>query len=376
MSDSKKSVGIITFQWFNNYGTVLQAYALQTALKRLGYAASIVPITCNHLSGWRRFLAKSLRGVLMKINLFLWERGNRRRNMYNAFRQQNFDYGPLSPLSFQQLMKRPLSYDALVWGSDNIWGPWCVRLDDAPMSGVFFGDGVAHVRKIAYAASTGAHLELHPEYREAISRVKSAGFERIGLREKANVKVFEANGVAATHVPDPSLLLAAKDWAAVEERDMCPARPYVLGYELGHIGSLTVRQGCAVVAAAGGLDIRMPYPQAYWRDRSVACYPNPLQWVALFHHAQCVVTDSFHGVMFSLIFKRPFVFIPAQDESGIPNMRVNEMLGYVGLESRILPESADTEALKSLMEEPIDWPSVGRKLEAFRNQGVEYLKQI
>lgn len=372
----KNRIGIITFQWLNNYGTVLQAYALQTALKRLGYASSIVPITCTYLCGWRRFLAKTPKGLLMKFNQFLWERGNRRRNTYNTFRHRNFDRGAVKPLSFRDMMKASLPFDALVWGSDNIWGPWCVSLDDAPMSGVFYGDDINHKRKIAYAASTGAFLDLHPDYLTVLKRIKAAGFERIGLREAANVKVFEANGIHAMHVPDPSLLLTDEDWAKVEQTETLPNTPYVLGYELGHEGTISVRKGCAAVAAGEKLAVRMPYPKSYWRDRQVACYPTPFEWIALIRHARYVVTDSFHGVMFSLIFKRPFVYISGRDESGRLNMRANEILGYVDLKSRIVPEKTDAVILRQLMGEPIDWTSVGRKLEAFRNQGIEFLKQI
>lgn len=369
-------IGIITFQWFNNYGTVLQAFALQTVLRKLGHEVNIVPLQCNQLTGWRRFLAKTPRGFLMKLKRFLWERGNRRRNDYDAFRAQNFEYGGVSPLTFAQALCHKWTEDVLIWGSDNIWGPWCVVPEDRLMSGVFYGDGIKHARKIAYAASTGARMDQHGKYQEVIDRIRAAGFEKIGLRESVNVRVFEAESVMAQHVPDPSLLLMAEEWGCVEDVSLIPATPYVFGYELGHIGSISIRQGCEAIARQIGCEVRIPYPQAFWKNRDVACYPKPLEWIALLHHAECVVTDSFHGVMFSLIFQRPFVYIPGKDEGGLLNMRVNEILSLVNLKSRILPQGADETELKRLMAESIDWDRVSKALAKFREIGLEFLRTI
>lgn len=370
-----KNIGIFTFQWFDNYGTVLQAYALQTCLKGLGHNAHIVPLSSNHLKGLRRFMSKTPWGAWQKLMTFLWEGGNRRQNMYNKFRQMHFDYSR-SPLSFTEALSTIWSEDVLVWGSDNIWSPWCVWPDDQPMSKVFFGDGIVHKRKLAYAASTGALFERHPKCREVLARIKQAGFEAIGLREMANVGFFRENGIDVVHTPDPSLLMTREMWGAYECDDLVPGSQYVFGYELGHLVKFSVRECCEEIASGQPLKVLIPYPKKFWRDRDVACHPDPFEWIALLSHATYVVTDSFHGVMFSLIFHRPFIFLSAHDEDGRVNMRANEILKKVGLISRVLPENAEKRDLLELMSTPIDWPKVDAILEGFRKEGIEFLKRI
>ena len=373
---AKRNIGIITFQWLDNYGTVLQAYALQTVLDRLGYDAHIVNLEGNALKGIRRFLSKSLKGLWKRLMTVAWEGGNRRHNQYDAFRRKYFKYGSKRSLTFKEALSTAWSEDVLVWGSDNIWGPWCVFPDDGPMARLFYGYGINHPRKIAYAASTGAPLELHQDSEHIIDLIRSAGFDRIGLRETCNVSLLRGKGVSAELVPDPSLLLMDDEWAVMEDTACLPMRPYVFGYELGHVVLPSVRNGCEAISKTENLDVRIPYPKAFWSNRDVACFPTPFEWVALVRHAECVVTDSFHGVMFSLIFNRPFLFIQSKDDGGLLNMRAHEILRYVWLESRVRQHAATDTQIRAVMSEPIDWERVRSILMDFRKTGITFLEQI
>ena len=295
--------------------------------------------------------------------------------MYNEFRQKHFDYRR-SPLSFAEALSTTWREDVLVWGSDNIWSPWCVLPDDQPMGKVFFGDGIRHPLKVAYAASTTALLERHPKCLEVLGRIRKADFKAIGLREFGNVAFFRENGIDVVHVPDPSLLLSREKWMALANNRLVPEQSYVFGYELGHQVSMPVRECCEAISDAKSSKVIMPYPKRFLRNSNVACYPNPFEWIALLGNARCVMTDSFHGVMFSLVLNRPFLFLPALDETGMPNMRACEILRQVGLESRIVPIGAGEKYLRELMSTPIDWHKVDATLESFRNEGIEFLKHI
>ena len=230
-----KSALIITFQWFNNYGTVLQAYALQTTLESLGVNANILPLQIRE-SWLRRLLAKTLSGTIEKLNKYIQERGNKWRNGFDAFRKAYFNYGQYKPTSFDDAIK--CNYDekdVLVFGSDNIWSLGCIDFDGA-MSGVFLGDRIVHRRKVVYAASTAGDITLQEKFAQALERIKRSCFSAISLRERINVKTFSQYGLNAELVPDPTILLTSSQWETIEKKKGRMEKNYVFGYDLGACG--------------------------------------------------------------------------------------------------------------------------------------------
>ena len=368
-----KRVGIVTYQWYDNYGTVLQAYALQHSLVKLGCDTHIIPLMTAHESLLHRMVAKSVRGTLQKWNKILREGWNRRHNSFERFRTAYFNYGGQKPLAFSDATKKDYREDALVFGSDNIWSRGCYYAN-SDMAAVFLGDGIKHSRKFAYAASTGGRISNDPHCNTTIDRIKNAGFLKVSLREAVNMDVFAERGVIAEVVPDPSLLLTAQEWNAVATGPS-EKYAYVFGYDLGHKGGISVRKGCDVIAKENGYRVRIPYPIRWWHDRSVAVRPGPEEWLSLISNASFVVTNSFHGVMFSLIFNRPFVFVKIQDrgERGELNMRALDILKTAGLEDRIVSSEQD---IRHVMDMPIDWTVVNAKIGRFRQVGIDYLKEV
>lgn len=368
-----KSVGIFTFQWFDNYGTVLQAYALQRTLAKLGCDAHIIPLVTARESMLHRVVAKSIKGTLQKWGKIVSEGWNRRHNSFERFRTAYFNYGGQAPLRFDEAIKKDYSEDALVFGSDNIWSWGCYYANPA-MAAVFLGDGIRHARKFVYAASTGGRISNDSHCDITIDRIRNAGFLKVSLREAVNMDVFAKRGVNARLVPDPSLLLTAQEWNAVA-LDSSENAAYVLGYDLGHKGGVSIKEVCDVVAGESGCNVKIPYPIRWWHDRSIAVRPGPEEWLSLILNARFVVTNSFHGVMFSLIFNRPFVFVKIIDsgERGELNMRAFDILKTAGLEDRVI---ASKQEIRHVMGLPIDWTRVNAKIGSFRQVGIDYLSEI
>ena len=368
-----KRIGILTFQWFDNYGTALQAYALQLALMKLGCNVRIIPVAPAAESTLHRLVAKSASATIQKWNKILREGWNCHHNGFKRFRDRYFNYGGLSPLAFDEATQMTFDDDVIVFGSDNIWSWGCYSTNPA-MASVFIGDGIKHARKVVYAASTGGRISCDPHCDDTIARIKAAGFARVSLREQANVDIFAAHGIKAELVPDPSLLLDANDWEQISPLK-ADVGDYVFGYDLGHSGGVGIREGCDIVAKTLGCEVKIPYPLKWLRDKSVAVKPDPSQWISLIRSARFVVTNSFHGVMFALIFNRPFAFVKinASGEKGELNMRAFDILKTTGLEDRVVESKI---GLECVMGTTIDWGMVNAKVAKFRQTGIEYLNEI
>ncbi len=366
-----KTAEIITFQWYDNYGTVLQAYALQTALRRLGIAAHIVPMEVARDTGVRRVFSKTLRGTCSKLERFCRERGSRWHDGFEKFRQIYFDYGNKQHCSFAKALKMKHDADYLVFGSDNIWSPWAVGLDSV-MAKVFFGDGITHSRKIVYAASTGAALTGYDRKDAVVERIKCGGFQRISCREQSNADFLRERGIQAVLAPDPTLLLDADEWRQITEMPPREHGSYVFGYDLGHPGAISVLSACKEFARRKDLAVRIPFPRKIWAARNYACFPTPVQWLGFVWNAAFVVTNSFHGVMFSLLFHRPFAYIPISGATSGLNARAFAIMERCSLMERVVAEG---NRLDDIAGKHIDWDSVDMETVRFRQCGIDYLKE-
>ena len=365
-----KKVGILTFQWFDNYGTVLQAYGLQTALKQLGYEAHIIPLKVHERQGLFRILSKSLKGICFNLSRYCADHGGRRHRGYMQFREKYFDYGGLEPMFFNEALRYDFAEDTLIWGSDNVWSPWCVGMNNS-MGQVFFGNGIRHTHKITYAASTAGYLSSYSKWREVLKIIGDSNFSAIALRERVNCELFRKAGFEVTETPDPAFLLTQDQWRNVESvPKKVSNRPYIFGYDLGHKGFSTIRSCCEIVAKKNNAEVKMPYPSEFWSNWDIACYASPQEWLWYIRNAEAVVTNSFHGVMFSIIFNRPFIYVPIQGEDMSLNMRAVEVLESVCLKCRQFDGLDD---LDSLMHTPIDWSAVNERVRQIRQIGLSYL---
>ena len=361
-----KKALIFTLQYSDNYGTVLQAYALQKALRQLGMSACIAPIMPKRPNVFRRFIGRTVNDTIRKIRQEYWH--CRRGRFFKGFRSDWFDYGGLGRIWFSDVSRTDFSgFDALVYGSDNIWGA-ANRVDPVDAE-VFFALNVDHPHKIAYAPSSGGNLMLDPLKDEICRLVKLGGFHHVSCREETSVKAFHEHGINATKVPDPTLLLDESDWSGVEES--CGAEGFVFGYDMGHENQKGIRGICRELAHGEG-DIRIVYPNDWRRNEKEGSPMTPSQWVWSIHHARSVVANSFHGIVFAIIFRRPFLYVPIIGIKERYNGRAKEVLQLCGLESREYRLGIDA---VSQMNAQIDWWDVENRISRFRTEGFDFLKK-
>ena len=346
---NKKKIGIVTITNDGyNFGNRLQNYALQTVLGRMGYNVETLnrPIRENQRLWWKRkkmvlhyFLPFRRQISHIKAgNFYFW---NRRYIKWSNFVATD---DVLPSISNQ--------YDYFVAGSDQIWNPKFVWGEDPYM----FLQFARPEQRIAYAPSIGLDeipQESIPQYKESWNAWKA-----LSCREYAGAKIISK--VINKDVPtliDPTLLLSSDDWRKLTKGIKTPKR-YIFVYMLGditgeyktYIDKLSHENQCEVVDVMNDI-------------RYAGC--DPSKFVALIQHAERVIADSYHAMVFAMLFHRPFTFIDRVGWGMNMNSRVQTLIDKFGI---------SVKRLDAITELPIDWNVFEQRLEQERSNAMLYLK--
>lgn len=330
-----KTVGIVTF-WDSedNYGQVLQCFALNWFLRKNGYDAFLIrnDNTINRtffqkIFNWiRLFLSPSkfMSAVSFKMNVKKQAMQNAKhlRN-FESFRKKNI---PSTRFYSQfELCNNPPLFDAYICGSDQIW---------SGLSAVHYLQFVPNSRKkIAYAASMGGYKPNEKE-RIVLKRfVKN--FNYVSLREKQALDFFKKYDICqAEYVPDPTFLLTRNEYKKLyENKDPFSRKPYILLYLLGNKLQFNVSE---IYEYAKKRMLDVVYVASQGRtDGFPKEYPSIEEWLELVENADVVVTNSFHGTVFSMLYRKKFVTLLLTGAFAKMNDRITDMLSKYSLENRI-----------------------------------------
>lgn len=354
-------VGILTFHCSDNFGAMLQACGLKHFLCRCGIRADIIPYAPPYLTG-RHWLipyvplsgpggplkcaanaAYGLRAHLSKRHTFALRRANMKR-----FRTAYLLDPGQKAIYFPGGLKK-LPYHRYIVGSDQIWNP-AITFGLRPEYFGCFADRPGD-RVIAYAASLGG-TALPPQYDQEFSRLLQH-LDAVSLREQAAasyVKRFYSGEVAA--VLDPVFLLDRAAWAAVEK---APAqRNYILTTRTEV--SPAMEECLQALSRDTGLPVvRLGMPD----DTS-----GPAEFLGYIHHADYVLTNSFHAAAFSIIYEKKFLAFA----HSCYNSRLENILRLHGLESRLC-QGRDASNINA----PVDWAAVREKMAAAARKSSGFL---
>lgn len=346
---SKHKIGIVTITNDGyNFGNRLQNYALQTILERMGYDVETLnrPIRGNQRLWWKRkkmvlhyFLPYRRKIVHLKAgNFYFWNR----RYIKWSNRVATDDILPL-------LGKQ---YDYLIAGSDQIWNPKFIWGEDPYM----FLQFAKPEQRIAYSPSIG--LDEIPQ--ENITQYEDwwRDWNALSCREYTGANIISR--VINKKVPtliDPTLLLSSEDWCKLTKGIKTPKK-YIFVYMLGeitgeykeYIDKLAHENQCEVVDVMN--DIRY-------------AVGNPSVFVALIQNAERVIADSYHAMVFAMLFHLPFTFIDRVGWGMNMNSRVQTLLDKFGIPIK---------RLNAITELPIDWNVFEQRLEQERSNAMLYLK--
>jgi polysaccharide pyruvyl transferase WcaK-like protein len=339
-------IGILTQPLHNNYGGILQAYALQKALKRMGHEVWTIDRNFNS-PRYRKYASIIKRLLLKPINrnapIRVWPTKKEEeiiRQHIKTFIKNNIQTTEKTT-STKQLVRlhQKYAFDAYIVGSDQVWRPRY-----SPCLTNYFLDFVEserNVKKIAYAVSFGVDdWEFTEEQtKECAQLVKQ--FDAISVREDSAVELCRKYlGVDAVHLLDPTLLLNKEDYLAlINNANTMPSNGDLFVYILdkdekkNHIVNEVAKQKNLTPFE---LLPKQFIIEANKNEIEKCIYPPIEQWLRSFLDAKFIITDSFHGTIFSIIFEKPFIVI-GNKKRGLS--RFNSLLKMFRLEERMIDKN-------------------------------------
>ena len=369
-----KKIGILSAVYHNwNLGGMLQGYALSAALREQGYSA------CQIRNTWRALYNNGFRGAVKKAVL-----GNRLSfNIYNSYCQNDLrDLKRFSAfqkvISFsgfynhESIRKANKKFDCFIAGSDQIWNPTFHNDTLLRMYGLLFAD--KDKRKISYAASIGS--EKAASGHEALFKEILDNLDYISVRENAArdfLQPLTDKPVVVT--ADPTILLTSSDWDKVA---VLPHRqePYAFAYFLGEkdnrhdkeLQHILDELHLPMTCIADELGV---YPRS--QDEQIFD-AGPGEFVGYIKNADMVLTNSFHGMVFSVLYNKPFWVFKRNrdDDEASMNNRITDFLAELGLENRLVQNGEFL--TQERLHEKIDYATVNRLVQEKREFSINWLK--
>jgi hypothetical protein len=332
-----KRIGIITFHESINYGAILQTYALQKYLKGLGYCTEVI----NYRNSQRTI--KNIK-YYRKIIHYFWHKlfkillvGRTRQLKTIKFIKDNIKLSKNTYYSAAQLFENPPIYDAYITGSDQVWNPKNTGADSS-----YFLDFAPSAKiKISYAPSFGVSIledTYKGKYRNWLGLI-----DKLSVREEEGRKIIKeiANREAIVTL-DPTFLLSKSQWGSIAVSCKCK-KNYVLCYympgdkEVNNFISIIAK----IIASYNNWDIVSIGQKEYMKlvpGNKKIFDAGPSEFIGLFKNASFILTNSFHGTAFSIIFNKPF-YVPINTKLSsekILSSRISSLLKKLKLEDRLL----------------------------------------
>lgn len=365
--NNSTKIGILTFLGASNCGAVLQAYALQNVLHSLGYSSEVIQYRKKYPFRLRTYIRKT-----PAASYSLWKS----HFLKFLYKEKNIRCLKLSKKryrSLQDLQNDKLDYDIYITGSDQIWNSEISV--DGQLDPVFFGAFIpAHAKLVSYAASMGQGKDLG-KYPDKLHHYLER-YHAISIREEHIAKTLgNLTGRNVSVCIDPTLLLPAPNYnnlIQICQENELSAPPYIASYVLYPIN--TSKDYIEKYVQENNLHWLNLINSASGENFKKACNirVTPEKWLYYIKNSQCVICSSFHAVVFSLIFHKPFVYIcPEYQKNG--NMRILSLLGILGLQNRHLSELNDNTA--SLLSQEIDWMQVDRIIQKQREFSLDFLRK-
>lgn len=355
-----KKIGVLTQPLHNNYGGLLQAFALQKVLKKQGFEVSTVDFTTKSkapLWGIKSLLANIVKKYILRRKI---------KSIFPMTEYEKAEIGQETRRFIAENIKltqrinsleefrylKSYKFDAYIVGSDQVWRPVY-----SPGISAFFLDFLGDdnkTKRMSYAASFG--IDNCDEYSSTdltkFSKL-AAQFDAVSVREDSAVELCKNSfSTSAVQVLDPTMLLDMSDYIELVKKDQIPQSE---GNLMVYVLDKTEAKSAIIdkVVKAKGLT-----PFTVLPESKTGIYPPVTKWLRGFMDAEFIVTDSFHGVAFSIIFNKPFIAIGNQYR-GLA--RFTSILKVFGLQNRLVVTEQE------LTEDKLNWNFDYTKLNDIRD---------
>ena len=357
-----------------NYGSMLQAYALVAAIRKLGKDAEYLMYSTDpDPSSFHTIFRRFVKRCLMKLGLYKDNFISGREYLETkdfeqimlSFKQFHQKFIPVSNQKYYfDTIKHKLDFDAyqvFVVGSDQTWSPF-LYTPRKP----YFLDFAMQYNKCSYAPSLGT-ISISSEYM-ALLKEKLSSFHFLSCREKTNaIMLSNLLNRKVEYVLDPTLLLDKNDWDIIC-KDPCINEPYILAYILGE------REDISRFAESLGKKESLPVyymltTPTYLNKSHLIKNAGPAEFVGLIKNASYVVTDSFHGSLFSINYNKEFFSFSKKEggENNVDNVRIKEFLSTIKLTERYNSE---------IMGRKIDYTEPNKIINNLRTESYRFLSGI
>jgi len=366
-------VALLVFPIHYSHGCILQTFALYSKLKELGYRVTIIDRQPKKLSFVRagarsvKLLVKRLirgyKGAIFYQGWFPYEIMRNQQHFINSFSE---DIKSVYSTEELKHFVEKGDFEAIIVGSDQTWRPCYV-----PNVMDYWFDFAEDMgfKKITYAPSFGVGVWEYTDSQTLRCKELASLFTGISVREESGVKLCKNYlGIDATHVLDPTLLWTKDFYEPIASQYPMPeggCHCYFLDV------SEEKKKIAESIAQKKGLVTRYINTRTEDGDAPVKerIAPSIEKWLAGFFYGDYIVVDSFHAVIFSIIFQKTFVVI-GNKKRGMS--RFESILNKLGLQNRLLKE---TTTIDEVLQDEIDWNSVCEKLDILRNKSITFLKK-
>ncbi|MDP1624577.1 MAG: polysaccharide pyruvyl transferase family protein [bacterium] len=359
-------IALITIHYANSYGGVLQAFALGKTLSRYG-DVSIIDYKTPYISKTMRPIRLGLKPIdilrtvkditrllpryrlIKKLKSFI----KIHLNLTQAYKDSNIS----------EIEK---DYDVFVCGSDQIWNPIIVNGTNS-IDEIYFLDFVHRKKKFSYAASMGSYHYEGKEIERLVYLLNQ--FDAISVRELDSCQYLsELLNQPVTHNIDPTLLLPASDWRSLLHiGESKYSKPYILVYAFGK--DLQIKKSVEYIAETLKLDVIAINQDVFinYKCKKHIRDASPEEFLNLFANASFIITNSYHGTAFSIIFNSPFV-VTGISQTGIN--RIQNLLNLLDLSERMVYQK---EKLPEVLKKQIKYSKINKTLADLRKKSIEYL---
>lgn len=357
-------IGILTLPLHTNYGGILQAYALQAYLKGRGHDAWIIDISRRQsycIKIIRQIIRSAIKPSVVDLNKGI-----------SSFIDKHIDprtrYINIGNRIFEL---EKYGFEAYVVGSDQVWREEYCR----EWKKRFFLDFVNEksIKRIAYAASFGIDTWTYDEKLTLELSILAKKFDLVSVREDSAIELCKDKlGIDSIKLLDPTMLLRVSDYEHLIPQHDNRLMPHQL---MTYILDDSPEKQIIIEKISGKLSYKH-FPinidsQYKFSFLTFQKYTSVVGWLKAFSDAKYIVTDSFHGCVFSIIFNKPFIAI-GNSERGLT--RFNSLLKMFGLENRLIENYSDIS--DALIYSKIDWCNINKLIAIYRSEVDAFFQKI